>query len=92
MQLRDSEQRAQPHTLYFQEHCFWTLFWSRWVLLGSKPQFDLPITTTRVLPTAYPKIILLALLLTEILRLFGILFRVFYYRYDKNIMTSDIKM
>ena len=80
MQLRDSEQRAQPHTL--PHTLFWTLFWSLWVPLGSKPQFDLAITTTRVLPTSYSKIILLALLLTEILHLFGILFSVFYYRYD----------
>ena len=73
-------QRAQPHTL--PHTLFWTLFWSLWVPLGSKPQFDLPITTTWVLPTSYAKIIILALLLIEILRLFGILFCVFYYRYD----------
>ena len=71
MQLRDSEQRAQPHALYFQEHSlFGPSFWSLWIPLGSKPKFDLPITTTRVLPTLDPKIILLALLLTEILSLF----------------------
>ena len=83
MQLRDSEQRAQPHALYFQEHSlFGPSFWSLWLPLGSKPKFDLPITTTRVLPNSYPKIIPLALLLTEIMHLFGILFLVFYYRYD----------
>ena len=64
---------------------FWTLFWTLRVPLGSWTQFDLHITTTWVLPTSYPKIIILALLLTEILRLFGILFRVFYYRYDMEL-------
>ena len=74
LQLRDSEQTAQPHTLFLNP------FWALWVPFGSKPQFDLPITTTWVLPTSCLKSIILALLLTEILRLFGILFRVFYYK------------
>ena len=68
--------REQSHTLSFYGPIFWTLR----VALGSWTQFDLPITTTLVLPILYPKIIILALLLTEILRLFGILFRVFYYK------------
>ena len=74
LQLRELTESTPTHSL------FWTLFWTLRVPLGSWTQFDLPITTTLVLPTLYPKIIILALLLTEILRLFGILFRVFYYK------------
>ena len=71
--------REHTHTLFFGPF-FGPFFWTLGVPLESWTQFDLPITTTLVLPTSYPKIIILALLLTEILRLFEILFRVFYYK------------
>ena len=53
--------REHTHTL-----SFWTLFWTLQVPLGSWTQFDLHITTTWVLPTSYPKIIILALLVKKV--------------------------